>query len=356
MATQDIVAHGRNVVFCQTANCNNMKIKLKKEALVIMCFLILGTVSAQSVKFKPISSLTTSVLPKPEGLPFQANYTSSTEVFEENGKYYMIINDLVGGWPCEKINVLLLYSDDLENWTWFEKPLFSSEDLPYKLGKPNGFVTSIVKKGEVYYAFMDVLDNDKNLGIGLATSSTLDGPWKIHAEMVLKPDPNMWDAFSLAGADVVIRNNKFLMYYMGVLNDIPNGETAVGLAESEDGINWKRKNKPVLSKSEEGFDSHKIGVPKVIEDDGGYTMIYRSDDGDGTWGGNSAYGMAQSKDGIKWKKIQKEYVLSENDVDNWYNIWACGLIRVEDTYHLFLEYDGPPVYNTRVNHAIYKSE
>jgi predicted GH43/DUF377 family glycosyl hydrolase len=141
---------------------------------------------------------------------------------------------------------------------------------------------------------------------------------------------------------------------MGVLDNGPNGETAVGIAKSKDGIKWKKESQPVLTKSTKGFDSHRVGVPKVIEDDNGYTMVYRSDDGDGTYAGNSAYGMAKSKDGYAWSKVQNTAILSENDVQNWMTIWACGLVKVDKTYHLFLEYDGPPVYGTRVNHAIYK--
>lgn len=322
--------------------------------LIILGFNITST-EDQPIKFKPVSSLTNSVIPKPEGLPYQGKYTSSTEVFEDSGKFYMIINDLVGGWPCEKINVALIESSDLEIWNWHEVPLFSSDDLPYDLVKPNGFATSIVKMDDTYFLYMDVLDDDKNLGIGLATSKSLSGPWKIHNEMILKPRSTHWDSFSIAGADVIIKDGKFLMYYMGVMNDVPNGETAVGLAESDDGINWERRIKPVLTKSKVGFDSHKVGVPKVIKDGDGYMMIYRSDDGDGSWAGNSAYGMAYSKDGVRWRRFQKEHVLSENDVLNWNTIWACGLVKVDNTYHLFLEYDGPPVYDTRVNHAIYRA-
>lgn len=322
--------------------------------LVIFCFAVEVTL-AQTIKFTPISSRTTSVLPKPN-LPYEAKYTSSTEVFEENGRYYMVVNDLVGGWPCEKINVALLESEDLESWEWFETPIFSSDDLSFQLKKPNGFVTSIVKKKDTYYAFMDVLDHDKNIGIGLATSNALEGPWKIYPEMVLKPDPARWDAYALTGADVVLKDGEFVMYYMGLLKDTVNGETAIGMAESTDGIVWQRGDNPILTKSEIGFDSYKVEAPKVIKEEDGYTMIYRSDNGDGTYGGDSAYGIARSKDGTVWKRIQNDYILSEKDVSNWYNVWACGLIKVDNTYHLFLEYDGPPVYDTRVNHAIYKEK
>ncbi|MEQ8423087.1 MAG: family 43 glycosylhydrolase [Cyclobacteriaceae bacterium] len=322
--------------------------------LSLLVFTLFQSLGQQVIKFEPVTSKTTSLLPKPEGLVYQGNYTSITEVFEDNGKYYMIVNDLVGGWPAKKINVALLESADLEHWSWLTKPLFSSEDLPYKLSKPRGFATSIIKHANgTYFLYMDVLDNDQNLGIGLATAPALTGPWKVHPSLVLKPDENTWDAHALVGGDVIEQNGKFIMYYMGMMTAIKNGETAIGVAESADGIKWEKREKPVITKSAAGFDKCKIGVPKIIHDGEGYTLIYRSDNCDGSWGGDSAYGIAKSEDGISWQK-QSTPVLHEDDVENWRTIWACGLIRVEDTYHLFLEYDGPPSYDTRVNHAIYK--
>ncbi|WP_223034079.1 family 43 glycosylhydrolase [Hanstruepera marina] len=332
-----------------------MKIYSKLFLLIIFVFNSHSYLYAQNeIKFTPLSSTSNSIIPNINSTFFEGKSISSTELYYEDEMYYLLINDLVGGWPCKKINVGVLQSKDLENWEWFDKPLFSSEDLPYKLTKPNGFATSIIKRKNIYYLFMDVLDNDRNIGIGLATAKSLKGPWKVHKEMVLKPRKDSWDSYSLAGADVIIKGNEFWLYYMGVMNDTPNGETAVGLAKSKDGINWVRQNTPVLSKSKTGFDSHKIGVPKIIEDDENLLMLYRSDDGDGTWGGNSAYGMVKSKDGLNWERFQDKPVLSENDVPNWYTIWACGLIKVENTLHLFLEYDGPPYRHTRINHAIHK--
>lgn len=310
---------------------------------------------AQPIKFTPISSRTESVLPKPSSeLPYQGKYTSVTEVFAEQGKYFMVLNDLVGGWPCEKINVALLVSDDLTSWSWPAEPLLTSGDLKFPVSEPHGFVTSIIKIAGTYHAYMDVLDHDKNSGIGLATSRSLAGPWEIHPSFVLKPDPAGWDKYPIAGAEVVTVGDSLYMYYMAVMEDKLNGESSIGLAVSADGIKWKKKNGPVLSKSESGFDSFKVGVPKVIAEDTGFTMIYRTDNGDGTFGGDSAYGVAKSKNGLDWSRHQIDPVLSENDVENWFTVWACGFIKVDHTYHLFLEYDGPPVYDTRVNHAVYK--
>jgi len=332
---------------------------IKGLLLFVFTILILYSVQAQDkIKFNPVSSKTSTIIPRVESDFFEGINNNPTELFEENGMYYLMVNDLVGGWPSKKINVGLLYSKNLEKWNWSNKPLFSSIDLPYKLNKPHGLATSIIKKGDTYYVFMDVLDNASNIGIGLASSRSLDGPWNVHKDIILKSRKGKWDSVSVMGAEVIVKDGEFWMYYVGVINNKPKGygETAVGLAKSKDGVHWIRENEPVLSKSKSGFDSHKIGTPKVIKNNDEFWMLYRTDDADGSWGSNSAYGIAKSKDGKNWVRCQEEPVIHENDIDNWYTVWASGFLKVGNTFHLFLEYDGPPLRHTRVTHAIYKAE
>ncbi|WP_420388509.1 family 43 glycosylhydrolase [Roseivirga sp.] len=323
--------------------------------IITITFLFAANVNGQEIKFIPQSSTQGSLIPKPIA-PFHGKYTSVTEAFEDDGKYYMLVNDLVNGWPTELINISLLESEDLKTWKWHEKPLLTSKDLPYNLKVPNAYATSIIKMpGGEYYMYMDILDSDKSKGIGLAVSNNLKGPWRVREDFMLLPNKKGWDKESLAGADVIrSKEGEYLMYYMGVPDSIANGETAVCLATSKDGINWQRRSQPIVTKSSSGFDSHKVGVPKVIYDRGMYYMLYRSDSGDGSWGADSAYGLMQSKDGLEWERMQSEPVLTEYDVSNWRTIWACGFLAINNEFHLLLEYDGPPVYGTRINHAVYK--
>ena len=308
----------------------------------------------RSIRFIPISSVEESVLPPPPS-PFKGDNTSVTEVFEDNGLYYMLVNDIIGGWPATRINVALLKSTDLVNWEWLPQPIFTSANMPYNFAQPHGFATSVLKTSEgKYLIYFDAFDRDQNKGIGIAHSESLTGPYTIENDLVLRESNERYDAAAVAGADVLQVADMFHMYYMGVPEDINSGETGMCLATSDDGFNWNALPAPVLTKSEGNeFDNHKVGVPKVIQDGDVYIVVYRSENGDGTWGGNSSYGIAKSQDGITWERIQAGPVLSENDVSNWRTVWSCGLIKNTGSLHLFLEYDGPPVFKTRVNHAVY---
>lgn len=328
----------------------------------MLSFLISGAIySQEKVKFTPISSTTTSILPKPSNSDSSLvnRYTSVTNIFEDGGMYYMLYNDLVGGWPAEEINIALATSKDLENWELIETPILTSENLPFSFGEiqPFIFATSLVKNSMGgYLMYFDVLAKDANKGIGVATSENLTGPWKIHPKMILEPDSNSWDKYAVTSAEVVYNNNEFIMYYSGSPNDELNSENGIMRATSNDGITWERDKMPVFRKNINSglFDSKKVENVQIIIENGQWTMVYRTDNGDGTWGGNSAYGMAKSWDGINWQRVQNEPVISEYDVENWMTIWAFALFKEKNMYHIFLEYDGPPVYATRINHATYE--
>ncbi len=331
-------------------------------SILLFCLLISGTTySQEKTKFIPVSSKTTSILPKPSSpdSPLQNRYTSVTNVFKEEENYFLLFNDLVGGWPADKINIALATSKDLENWELIENPILTSENLPFDFGKvpPFIFATSLVKNPTGgYLLYFDVLERDQNKGIGVATSTTLFGPWEVHNSMILEPDPNAWDKRAVTSAEVIYYNNEFIMYYTGVPKDDVNSENGIMRATSKDGINWERGKAPVFRKNTNPglFDSHKVENVQITIDNDQWTMVYRTDNGDGTWGGNSAYGMAKSWDGINWQRVQNEPVISEHDVENWMTIWAFALFKEGDVFHMFIEYDGPPVYATRINHAVYE--
>lgn len=63
------------------------------------------------------------------------------------------------------------------------------------------------------------------------------------------------------------------MYYLGMNSD---GVQRIGVAKSEDGINWTKSNaNPVLNIGAEGsFDENGLGEPAVIFEPPYYYMLY----------------------------------------------------------------------------------
>lgn len=315
------------------------------------------TTYSRQVKFIPQSSTNYSILPEPTAEGFHGMYTSVTDIIKEGDTYYMLYNDLVGGWPSEEINVALASSKDLINWEREPIPLLTSKDIPFDFGDIPAFpfATSIIKNpAGGYLLYFDAIAKDVNKGIGVATAPSLEGPWRVQDEMILVPDLKSWDKYYVTSSYVVWEDGTFRMYYAGTVEEDGYKETAIGLATSKDGMTWERRSAPVFKKSEGStFDNRKVDNPHILKDGDSWIMVYRSDAGDGTWGTNSAFGLATSKDGISWTRAQKDAILSEDDVSNWRTIWSTALIKHDGVYHLFVEYDGPPVYGTRVNHATF---
>lgn len=331
-------------------------------SILLICLNLNSSIYSQdTIKFIPLSSETASILPKPgdSESPINNRYTSVTDILKEDGRYYMLYNDLVGGWPAEEINIVLATSGDLETWELIEQPILTSKNLPFSFGESTPFIfaTSIIKNPVGgYLMYFDVLVKDVNKGIGVAISQKLTGPWNIHEKMIIEPDQHAWDKEAVTSAEVKYHDGMFIMYYSGSPNKEVNSENGIMRAVSKDGISWNRNKMPVFRKNINTgfFDSHKVENVKISIEEDQWTMIYRTDNGDGTWGGNSAYGMAKSWDGINWQRVQDKPVISEDDISNWMTIWSFAFLKEQEYYHIFLEYDGPPVYATRVNHAVYK--
>lgn len=99
------------------------------------------------------------------------------------------------------------------------------------------------------------------------------------------------------------------------------GETyepdVICFAESEDGINWVKKEKPVLLKSNNEYDKYKVGGCDIIKTERGFTMFYigyQNLD-------NARICMAESKDGINWTRIMHNPIISPTKGS--YDAHAC---------------------------------
>ncbi len=118
--------------------------------------------------------------------------------------------------------------------------------------------------------------------------------------------------------------NKVFLYYSGV----GTGPNSVGLAISEDGIHFEKHGSVLPGRS-----------PSVVVSDGKIFMIYQNDDGKGYRG----FFMAESQDGINFKKCSETPVLGghENGWDKF--VTTARIYRENDTFLLL--YGGSPDLN-----------
>jgi hypothetical protein len=134
--------------------------------------------------------------------------------------------------------------------------------------------------------------------IGLAESD--DGrTWRKRDAPVMGTGPRgSWDERAAADPYVAAFGDFFYMYYLG--QDRANRQM-IGLARSRDGVAWtKLRASPVLEPGGPGeFDERGAGEPAVWAASGWYWMLYTGRDS----GERRRIGLAKSRDGVSWAKL-----------------------------------------------------
>ncbi len=114
-----------------------------------------------------------------------------------------------------------------------------------------------------------------------------------------------------------------------------NGKSAIGYATSRDGITWKRMSaQPVLS-AEGGWEKSAVMCPDVIWD--GAANQYRMWYSGGEQGEPNAIGYAVSSDGIHWRKHQDNPVFTGDPKLEWEHnrVTACMVAPVDGWMVMF---------------------
>ncbi|MEJ7560076.1 MAG: family 43 glycosylhydrolase [Pedobacter sp.] len=127
----------------------------------------------------------------------------------------------------------------------------------------------------LYFATRDPEGLIQKQGVAVATASSGFGKtaWKQVVDRSIIYPKLSWEGKCIEGASIIKRNNKLYMFYAGSYNNEPQ---QIGVAESIDGINWKRSNqKPFLSNGKIGsWNSSESGHPCIFEDENGQTYLF----------------------------------------------------------------------------------
>lgn len=177
-------------------------------------------------------------------------------------------------------------------------------------------------------------------GIGLAKSNDGINFLKTIKNPILTPILGTWESDCLWKCQVLnFGDDDFRIWYGGHLNDIGQ----VGYATSRDGIHWKRyERNPVLTVGKSGqWDSRCAENFRVLhEKNGEFIGLYLG----AKEFGRSAIGLTTSPDGINWTKYKGNPVIKPLS-NSWEEdeISPFHLMKVDDIYALF--YEGRGKYN-----------
>ncbi len=161
--------------------------------------------------------------------------------------------------------------------------------------------SAIVRDGRIWYWYQ-AGDPPR---IGLATSS--DGKqWSKNAQPVVDTGPlQSWDERGIGDPYVIESAGRLFLFYVGV--DRARRQR-LGVAESGDGVHWtKLRSNPILDVGSDGsFDENGLGEPSVWPSNGHYWMLYTGRDRRE----NRRIGLAESDDGVHWRRSTRAGVLT----------------------------------------------
>ncbi len=165
----------------------------------------------------------------------------------------------------------------------------------------------VVKFKDNYYLYYATRDPDykiQMLGVATAPANTSfnKDEWKHLSfyEPILKPELS-WETKCIEAPSILERDNNLYMFYAGGYNNDPQ---QIGVAISNDGVNWERLSvKPILENGKEGtWNSSESGHPEIFEDiDKKVYLFYQGNNNNGhTW--------FLSKKSINWRDVSLPFI------------------------------------------------
>lgn len=265
---------------------------------------------------------------------YEEQFTDSGAVIYYEGQFHMFRNGFKG-WPAS-VWIHHMVSDDGINWEQLSsEPVLLTEDVPF--AKIAALASSVIVEDDgtwvLYFYAWNGGGSLSNGTIGRATATNPEGEWVVDSEPILVPgDGDAWDKYGVGAPQVIKTDSGYIMYYEGI--NI-RGDRLVGMASSDDGIDWtKYENNPILT-PELSWEGSRLHQPRVIQVDDTFVMVYRTQSG--TSNTSMRLGIAISSDGIEWKRFSDEPILSVDVLEYHRAFYYTALTSDEDTAYLYVE-------------------
>lgn len=288
-----------------------------------------------------------SILPVSSLPLFQGPYTDPGGVVYHDGQFHMFYNSLLD-FPPSVITIGYATSADGRNWTRVsDSSILEPQDVPYADNVVRAGSVLVEEDGTWVLYFDTVAAQDLQVPfsvIGRATADSPTGPWKADPAPVLVPEAEGWDSYAVQRPCVVKTEGGYLMYYQA-FSDKSVAPT-VALATSPDGRDWVKHEAPVFQGSDVTWGKHiSIHYPYAVRNDSSWLLFFKAS-GDRF---PESIGMAVSQDGIHWHLAQDQPVFQVKDYDRWITVFVLKVLRVDQTWYLFLELEN--LNGSRVNVA-----
>ena len=206
---------------------------------------------------------------------------------------------------------------------------FPSENNGW-LKNGNGAVWGNAEVGTMFDPYVFGTDGEFNMLVSARKTLSLmllessDGVVWLKPKIILNGRPGMWDENVSRGCLLHI-NERYYLWYSGQYN----GVSCVGLALSDDGKIFKRVAINPILKSDLKFEGVSVMNPCVLWDE--HEKVFKMWYSAGETYEPDVIGYAVSEDGVVWKKREKP-VLEKNKCHKWecYKVGGCNVVKNAD--------------------------
>lgn len=172
----------------------------------------------------------------------------------------------------------------------------------------------VIKNGKNYYMFYTGKSLKKGISHHMLLAKSTDlKKWEKYKnpEIIKTGDNGVWDSDFLAHAFVFRDKGKFIMLYDGSPKN--NWLEEIGIAESEDLINWKKYEKnPVFRTGTNRWEKRHVSRCCVYKREGNYYLYYAGHDGQ-----RERIGLAKGKNLFQLKRFLDKPVLDVGNNNEW---------------------------------------
>ena len=265
-----------------------------------------------------------------------------------DGQFHMFINRF-DQFPAE-VKVGYATSPDGINWTEYEgDPLLTTDSVPFADVAVTATSVLVEPDGTwvLYFHTWQTTSLVNGEGvIGRATAPAPTGPWTVDPDPVLTmaSSADEWDGGQVSIADVIRTDDGYRMIYTGASD---TGLMQIGLAFSDDGINWVKyddptttdapyvESDPIVANGAVGeWDARAAFNGRIAQTSAGWIMLYKNI---GSRTERPQVGLAWSEDGIQWEK-EEAPIFGSDVIEEGTWIGLMTLLPVEGTLYLFSEH------------------
>lgn len=164
-----------------------------------------------------------------------------------------------------------------------------------------------------------------------ALDMTRDTP----VSLLTSDDLKIWNVLGVADPTVLKEGDTYKMWHTGAGLKDGKMIQQIGYSTSKDGINWEQyKKNPVLPLGKKGsWDSFSVAQPSVFHDGKRYVMLYTGTDKEFGDESSGDIGVAFSEDGVNWERYDKAILKKGKSAAEWdgRGIWGSAGIMDGDT-------------------------